>query len=182
MKKTLATLLASFAFVGMAAAADLPSRTTAPAAPVPAAQSFNNWYVGGNFGGAVDSSNGFDGVWNGSKVSLGAVGGYQFNRNFGAEVTYDYFFQRNGQPSGQTVFANGVASYQIPGTRFTPYALAGVGYGFDYFGDRGLYNVGAGLRTQITNSVDLDVRYRYINNWDSTQRSNVVTGGVNYKF
>lgn len=182
MKKTLATLLACFAFVGMAAAADLPSRTTAPLAPVPAAHSFNNWYVGGNFGGAVDTSSGFDGVWNGSKPSIGAVGGYQFNRFFGLEATYDYFFQRNGLPSGQTVFANGVVSYPITGTRFTPYALAGVGYGWDYFGDRGLYNVGVGIRTQINSSLDFDLRYRYINNWDNDQRNNVVTGGINYKF
>lgn len=182
MKKTLATLLASFAFIGMAAAADLPSRTAAPAAPVPAAQSFNNWYVGGNVGGAVETGNGVNGAWNDSKPSLGVVGGYQLNRMFGAELTYDYFFQRNGAQSGQTVFANGVAGYRIPGTRFTPYGLAGVGYGWDYFGDRSLYNVGAGVRTQLTNSVDFDLRYRYINNWDSTNRNNVVTGGINYKF
>jgi opacity protein-like surface antigen len=181
MKKTLATLLASIAFVGTAVAADLPRKST-PAAPVSAVESYNGWYVGGNFGGSLYTKGDFQDAWDKSKPSVGAVGGYQFNRNFGAEVTYDYFFKRNGVQSGQTAFVNGTAGMTVPGTKITPYALAGVGYGWDYFGDRKLYNVGAGVRTEITKAVDFDLRYRYINNWDNTAHSNVVTGGVNYKF
>lgn len=176
MKKTLASLLASIVLMGTAVAADLPSKT-APVAPNPFAPTLNNWYIGGNVGGAVNT----DSVWDGSKPSLGVVGGYQVNRYFGAEVAYDYFFKRNSQDSGQIASVNGVVSYPT-GTVITPYALGGVGYGWDYFGNKGIYNVGAGFRTQITSKMDFDVRYRYINNWDNNQNSNVVTGGINYKF
>ena len=177
MKKTLASLVASLVLMGSAVAADLPKRT-APAAPVPAVESFKNWYVGGTFGGAIGQAD----VFNTSRPSIGVLGGYQYNRNFGAELTYDYFFQGNGANAGQTVFANGVAGYPIAGTIFTPYALAGVGYGWEQFGNTGLFNVGAGLRTRITSSFDFDVRYRYINSWEGNRQANVVTGGINYKF
>lgn len=177
MKKILATVTAFFALVGMAAAADLPRRT-APPAPVPAVESFKNWYVGGNAGGAIGNAD----VFGNSRPSIGVVGGYQYNRNFGAEITYDYFFQGNGANAGQTLFANGVAGYPISGTIFTPYILAGVGYGWDQFGNTGLFNVGAGLRTQLTPSFDFDLRYRYINSWEGNRQANVVTGGINYKF
>lgn len=178
MKNLLATLAAFFAFTSMAAATDLPRRTTSAIAPVPAAESLNNWYVGGNVGGAINST----AIWNESTPSVGAVAGFQFHRNLAAEVTYDYFWQRNGVESGQTAFFNGVANYRIPNSIFTPYVLAGVGYGWDQFGDRSLYNVGAGLRAQVTRSMEFDLRYRYMDNWDNNNRANVVTGGINYKF
>lgn len=101
------------------------------------------------------------------------------------EVAYDYTQSGHGLARGQTLFGNAIGQYKIPGTIFTPYALVGVGYGWERFGDRSLYNFGAGLKTEISKSTDFDVRFRQVRNfgdWDKEHHDNVVTAGLNFKF
>jgi len=174
MKKILATLVATFAFVGVAAAQTAPASTPA--------SSPTRYYVGVNLGAGLETNGNYNDLLNNSTPSVGAVGGRQITNNIAVEATYDYFLERNGQASGQTAFVNGVFGYPISGTRFTPYVLGGVGYGWDSFGDRTLYNVGGGVRADVTKSLAFDVRYRYINNWAHEAEVNVVTAGVNFRF
>ena len=174
MKKILATLAMSVLLIGTATASERNARPAEPAS--------TRYYVGVTAGGAVDTSGNYNDLLNNSTPSLGVVGGRQITNNLAVEATYDYFLERNGVGSGQSVFVNGVAGYRIPNTMFTPYVLAGTGYGFDSLGDRTLYNVGAGVRADVTRSLSLDVRYRHMNNWDNDNRMNVVTGGINFRF
>ena len=102
-----------------------------------------------------------------------------------AEVAYSYTESGHGIKSGQTLFGNAIGQYKIPGTIFTPYALVGAGYGWDRFGDRSLYNFGAGLKTEVSKSTDFDVRFRQVRNfgdWDKEHHDNIVTAGLNFKF
>lgn len=193
MKKTLVSLLASVAFIGAAMAADIPSKAT-PAAPAPAASSsafgLDGFYVGGFAGGDY------------SKVShinlshtpyvIGGVAGYEWNRYFRTEATFDYTSKNKPTTtkSGETLFGNAIVQYPI-GFGITPYVLGGVGYGWgswdkvgNYGIDRTLYNVGGGVRYSLTKNLELDGRYRYINaaTGPKFNDNNVVTLGVNYKF
>ena len=76
------------------------------------------------------------------------------------------------------------------GYGFTPYALAGLGAGWNGWGKVGtgnantLYNVGGGVRYALTNNFELDGRYRYVNSFNGAGFNNnhVVTLGVGYKF
>lgn len=147
--------------------------------PVPSNLTLSGLYVGANAGSTFE---------NNSDYTVGLSVGYQFTPNFGAEVTYDY--NQRSNDSGQLAMVNGVAGLPLFNGRVTPYALAGVGAGFDYFGNRNnsndtemMYNVGGGVRFNVVGGLDLDVRYRYVGSFDSTGRdANLVTGGVNYRF
>lgn len=101
------------------------------------------------------------------------------------EVAYDYTQSGHGLARGQTLVGNAIGQYKIPGTIFTPYALVGVGYGWERFGDRSLYNFGAGHKTEISKSTNFDVRFRQVRNfgdWIRLDHYNVVTAGLNFKF
>jgi opacity protein-like surface antigen len=192
MKNTLASLLASVAMIATAVAADLPSKA-APAAPTAASVfGLDGFYVGANTGGnfAKPSHAGVDNT----PYTLGVVGGYEWNRYFRTEATFDYTSKNSPVTtnSGETVFANAIIQYPA-GYGFIPYALAGVGVGYNTWGNgkgglvagaKELYNVGGGVRYAISKNIELDARYRYINNINSTkvENNNVVTFGANYKF
>jgi hypothetical protein len=188
MKNTLASLLVSVAMVGTAVAADLPSKA-APAAPAPAASSVaDGFYLGGNLGANYTK---FDNLsTNKMPYTIGAVGGYEWNRYFRTEATFDYTSKQTltTKEKGETVFGNAVVQYPV-GFGFTPYALAGVGEGFDAWGNKKgdahtLYNIGGGVRYAISKNIELDGRYRYVNAFSGVkfENNNVVTFGANYKF
>jgi opacity protein-like surface antigen len=143
-----------------------------------------------------------------SDYSVGGSVGYQFTPNYSVEVTYDYnamsqshtvltrgkshTVQTNG--NGQAAMFNGVYSRRIGTSAFTPYVLAGAGMGWNNLGVTGtqsnatLYNVGAGLRVNLTSGVDFDARYRYIapmdnsNGYANGYTQHVVTGGLRLNF
>ena len=191
MKNILANLLASVAMLGTAVAADLPSKA-APAAPAPAVSNafgLEGFYVGGNVGGNYAK---YDHInVNSMPYTIGAVGGYEWNRYFRTEATFDYTSKNapTTKDTGETVFANAVMQYPV-GFGFTPYALAGVGEGFNAWGKvksgdaRTIYNIGGGVRYSLSKNFELDGRYRYINAVSGTKFENnsVVTIGANYKF
>jgi opacity protein-like surface antigen len=126
---------------------------------------------------------------NASDVTAGVVLGYRFNRVLAAEVTYDREW-RNRQDGG-LLMLNGVVELPVH-NRFRPYALAGVGLGFDHFNlnraDQNgtpMYNIGGGVRVALTTNLDLDARYRYIapiNTGNSQRHASMLTFGVNYRF
>jgi opacity protein-like surface antigen len=171
---------------------------TLPSVTVTAAGS-TGVYVGVNAGSNFRTN---------SDYSVGGSVGYQFTPNYAAEVTYDYnamsqshtmltrgkshTVQTNG--NGQAAMLNGVYSRRIGTSAFTPYVLVGMGMGWNNLGVTGtqsnatLYNVGAGLRVNLTSGVDFDARYRYIapidnsNGYANGYTQHVVTGGLRVNF
>lgn len=136
-------------------------------------------YVGANVGTVLQDS---------SKVSAGAVVGYQYNRFVRTEGTFDQIWYKNG--NGQALMANAVLS--IPtGTIVTPYALLGAGVGMNRLNTTtgntsvALYNVGAGARVAVSQNIDLDLRYRHFAAFESVngrKGANMLTVGAAYKF
>ena len=108
--------------------------------------------------------------------------GYEFNRNFRSELNVS---NRFGSDRGQIVTADAIVG--VPVGAFTPYALVGVGYGFNGLGRNGdpasLWSVGGGVRYGLTRNVELDARYRYTRQFnDERLDSNAATIGVNFRF
>ena len=191
MKKLITALFAFAAGVSVAAAADLPSKSAA-AAPAVSTSAFNlsGWYAGGFVGGNFDDTNKFE--YDNTPKVFGGVAGYQWNKYIRTEATFDYTTKISPSTTkdGQTAFGNAVVSYPV-GFGVSPYILAGVGYGWGAWDkvvgtndDRTLYNIGAGLRYDLTKSFEIDGRYRYIDGLTAKKFDNnhVVTLGVNYKF
>ena len=140
----------------------------------------NGVYVGAAVGSTMQKD---------SDVTTGVVLGYRFNRVLNAELTYDHEW-RTGQ-NGGLLMLNGVAELPVH-RQVRPYVLVGAGLGFDRYNqnrsDRNgtpMYNVGAGVRVAVTQNVDVDARYRYVdafNTGEGQQRASIVTLGVNYRF
>lgn len=172
MKTIMMTTVAALMIATNAIAADLPNKESAPLLP---AITQTNAYVGGTFGGRFDDEINYE------QYTLGVVVGSDVNSFLGAEVTYDYFAKDNGHEDGHVLFANGVLRLEND-TNITPYVLAGVGHGWGRFDDESLYNVGLGVRSEITQGVDLDVRYRHINEFDNNRPTDAVTAGIIFKF
>jgi opacity protein-like surface antigen len=117
--------------------------------------------------------------------------GHEFASFLRGEIAYDYLDKKTSPKTsyGQAFMVNGIYQYQVPGTIFTPYALVGAGYGQKNFGNgEYVYNYGAGVRTEITKSIDFDVRAKRIQNLNlgnfntTSFHSDIVTAGVSYKF
>jgi len=151
--------------------------------PVMAQDSLNQdrkgFYTGLNLGSNLDVN---------AKITGGIDAGYQFNKFFRAEATYDYMWRTGG--NGSALMGNLVGQYKIPGTVIVPYLLAGSGMGFSSMGTltnnvAALYNVGGGFRADLTKKLELDLRYRYVGHYDapnSNPDQNLLTIGMNYRF
>lgn len=193
MKKLITALFAIAAGVSVASATDLPSRKAASAPAVSTSVfGLGGFYVGGNVGGNVAN---FDAIsYDKTPIFVGLTAGYEWNRYVRTEATVDYSTKAAPTTSqaGQTVFANAVVQYPI-GFNITPYAFAGIGYGWNAWGKgandfvddaKALYNIGGGLRYDLTKNVELDGRYRYIQaiNGAKFENNHVISLGANYKF
>jgi hypothetical protein len=191
MKKLITALFALVAGASVAVAADLPSKSAA-AAPAVSTSAFglSGWYAGGFVGGNFDDTNKF--TYDNTPKVFGALAGYQWGKYVRTEATFDYNTKATptSTKAGETVFGNAVVGYPI-GFGVTPYILAGVGYGWGSWDkvvgkndDRTLYNLGGGVRYDITKAFEVDGRYRYIDGLTGKKFDNnhVVTLGVNYKF
>lgn len=172
MKTIMMTTVAALMIATNAIAADLPKKDSAPLLP---AVTQTNAYLGGTFGGRFDDEINYE------QYTLGVVVGSDVNSFLGAEVTYDYFAKDNGNEDGHVLFANGVARLEND-TNVTPYVLAGVGHGWGRFNDDSLYNIGVGVRNKISDGVDLDLRYRHINDFDNNNSNDVVSAGLIFNF
>lgn len=175
--KTLIATVAAVAFTGSAYATDLPSRA-APAAPPIFAQSPSFGFYAGLSGGVAFTDN-----IDNREATVGGTFGLQFNPFLRSELNVS---NRFGAQNGQVVTADAIIGVPIYG--FTPYALAGVGYGFNAYGKpngdaAALWSVGGGVRYELTRNWEVDTRYRYTRQFnDSNADNNTVTFGLNYRF
>lgn len=121
---------------------------------------------------------------NDKRTDYSVTVGREIDQQLRAELSYDYLDPNSttNVARGQAVMGSAIGQFKIPGTIFVPYALVGTGYGWDTFGDRALYQAGAGVRAEATKQVDLDLRVRRIGNFDNDAHRNVVTAGVSFKF
>jgi opacity protein-like surface antigen len=166
-------LLATVALLGF---------TTAAMAEDPMKADRSGAYVAGNMGGSNTKT---------SQMTVNGAVGYQVLPYARVELDFDHAFQTNG--AGNMVTANAIGQYRIPSSSITPYVLAGAGMGLDKFGslkkggsEKALYNVGAGVRVAVSQSVDLDVRYRNVRPFEAAHVAvkdrNLFTAGVGYRF
>lgn len=179
MQKTIVSALALIASMAAASATDLPSKSF-PAAPAAVTSSSSQFYVGGNAGMDYNSDRAY---------SVGAVAGWNALPFFAVEGTYDLSRADNKVRGdwnySNTVAVNAVPQYKVPGINVTAHALGGVGYKWNtQAADYAVYNVGGGVKYELTKSLDVDARYRRIDAVDSKKGSpeDRVTAGVNYKF
>jgi len=182
MQKTIVTTLALLASTAVALATDLPSKTTAPTAPLPA---FAQYYAGVTIGGDVDKARVYSG---------GAVAGWNALPFLAVEGTYDLDRPQTkvrGEYNWQnTVAVNAVPQYKVPGTDITAYGVGGIGYRWNTastVADHSVYNVGAGLKYEFAKNLELDTRYARVDAVESKYRANKpaedrLTFGVLYKF
>ena len=167
-------------FAGSAFATDLPSK----AAPTPPARladvvSDNSWYGGLAIGGVYQ-----DGVRNKwyDDIRLSVMGGHEFNSFMRAELNYDYKNSNKIKDRAHSFIANGIGQVKLPFISVVPYGIAGVGYRISDTKNEAIYNVGAGVRYELTSNIDLDARYRYVTDFKRKSDENVVSIGASYKF
>lgn len=179
MKKTLVAFAMAISTVSAFATdtSSIPSRRDA-IAPIASVVSEPKMWIGVNAGGTVT-----DGINRNAPWSIGVVGGYNIVKlgpvGLGVEGTYDY---KKGDT--QTVFGNLLTSFSVGS--FKPYVLAGVGYRWDnsqiFAINESVWNIGAGVKYSVVRNIELDVRYRHMENWDRKRPDDRATLGVNYKF
>lgn len=104
--------------------------------------------------------------------------GVETNKNLRVEGAYEY----DVDSKGHRLFVHALPQAQIPGTVLTPYALVGVGVDLESLDSRPLYALGGGVRVELTKTMDLDLRYRHVDNMDNTDKREIVSAGVSVKF
>lgn len=162
-----AIIAATFAFTSSAAATDLPNRKQAPLPPTPVRTTDGAFF--GVRGGVVNEN-----------LTVGGVTGYRFNRMAAVEANYDYINSSNDDKKANIGTVNITGGAPLGPSMV--YTLAGVGYRWSDVKDEPVWNVGAGIRYDLTKSLELDGRYRYIANFENERTSNVFSVGVNFKF
>lgn len=186
MKAIVTAVFGLLATVSVAAATDLPSKKTTPAAPAAAAATYpDSWYVGVNVGGNVK----LDRKVTDNPASVGGVVGYKFNQMFAVEAAVDQQMKKGADKAQTRGTVNAVVNPIGSVFGFTPYVLAGVGaQNHDVLngikdGNKAIYNVGGGLKYAIAKNWEADARYRWVNRWsDNGKDANLATIGLNYKF
>jgi opacity protein-like surface antigen len=187
MKVFKLVLLAGIAVLPFAAAAQ-----AADMAPLPDVTVEDNevtgLYLRGDLGWSfLEWSGGSDD----SAFVLGGGVGYQFNENMRADLTADWAGNYDVAPgadmSTTTVLGNLYFDWAND-SAFTPYVGAGIGYGWvdDAPGnDSGIaYGLAAGVSMGLTDSIDLDVGYRFrdIMISGSDPMEHQVSAGIRFNF
>ncbi|MGB8314227.1 MAG: outer membrane beta-barrel protein [Aestuariivirga sp.] len=127
-----------------------------------------------------------------SALAAGGGVGYRFNNNMRADVTVDWAGNYNVAPgadmSTTTVLGNLYFDWAND-SAFTPYAGAGLGYGWVNDTPSGnesgiAYGLAAGVAMKLTDSVDLDVGYRFRDTMISgaDPQEHIVSAGVRFNF
>lgn len=166
-------LLSSAAF-----ASDLPARTAAPAPVFTAAPAAVTGFYAGVRGSYATEL---------EKGAVGANAGYEYG-NFRVEGDYD----RLGLGKAGVNLATGNVIYGYKVGNLTPYVLGGAGLAgrdgdFRFDVNHAVYNVGGGVRFAVTEKIELDARYRFVQAVKKDAAGdraydNLFTAGVNYKF
>ena len=159
---------------GSAIAADLPSKDM-PRAPTSVTED-NSWYAGLAVGG-IYSENSW---YNNARIS--ASFGYEMNSFTRIEATYDYKHNNHSNDRSHTGMVNGIAQMKLPFISVVPYALAGTGYRLADVKNEAVWNVGGGVRYEITSNIEIDGRYRYLSDYNRHRDENIFTIGATYKF
>lgn len=168
----------ALAGVATASAADLVPAPVSPIA-IETAEFATNYYIGGNVGIVPNGTNT-------TVYSVGVVAGVELTDNIAVEAAYDRSFVdlKSGSATTDLLTINAIASYDAGIVE--PYVLAGLGYEWKNPGTDGfVYNLGAGARVAVTQDLDLDVRYRYVNSFDNqfdVGGEHRVTAGLLFKF
>ena len=175
MNKYTISLIAILASTA-AMASDLPSKS-APTPPVRAiSYSQDDFFVGAHLGSkAMETA-----PW--GTVRTNIRGGWEFSNFARLEADYDHASGKNKRQRSDSFTTNLIGQYKLDNVPITPYGLIGGGYRWSGLKDETIYNVGGGVRYNITNNLEADLRYRYITDADRSRDENVVTLGVNYKF
>jgi opacity protein-like surface antigen len=127
---------------------------------------------------------------------VGVSVAYDLNPALSAEATYDRAFAvtratftTHGVAHSITadriadrVGVNGVVSFPNK-SRWTPYALAGVGYQSPKgAGSEATWTAGGGVRFKLLGPISLDGRYRFVEGFTSKAPNSVGTVGLSIKF
>lgn len=171
MKNILLATVIAFGLVGTAMAAD----------PVKADRT--NVYVGGFIGSSTEDH---------SRTTVGLVTGVQYGSFVRTEADLDRAWRSNGK-DGYRITLNVIGQYRVPNSVVTPYVIVGAGYALDGLasvkdknGQTPIWNAGVGTRVGLSESTELDLRYREVRpfNDDKTalKQDHVFTAGLNYRF
>jgi opacity protein-like surface antigen len=164
------------ALVGTSAiAADLPSKDM-PKAPTMPTLEDTSWYAGVALGGVKTDSSWYN------NARLTASFGYEMNSFARVEGTLDYKHNNRSDDRTFTGMVNGIGQMKVPFIPVVPYALAGVGYRVADVKNEPVWNVGGGVRYEITSNIEIDGRYRYLSDMNRKRDENIFSVGVNYKF
>mgnify|MGYP003335753593 FL=1 len=139
-------------------------------------------YVGGSLGSSTGNFN---------ERVFGVDAGFQIGKHLRAGADIDKVWRSDRE--GYRAMVNGIVQYRIPNTVVTPYVLAGAGYSFNGLStirttnsERAIWDVGAGTRIAVSESVELDARYREIRPMNRSnsaiKQDHVFSAGVNYRF
>jgi opacity protein-like surface antigen len=161
-----------------AMAADIPLRSAPlpPARPVVVEQT-TPFFVGIHAGAAAPY--GYNFVDN-SDLRVNARIGYEFSPYARIEGNYDYSWNDISALRSHTVTTNMIGQYRFGSV--VPYVLVGGGYRWSDFKNEPVYNIGGGVRYELTRNFEVDARYRYVSDRNRVRDENVVTFGLNYKF
>jgi hypothetical protein len=138
------------------------------------ANAADTFYAGVNTGGVVTNGVNKDTPW-----TVGAIAGMNVFAVGSAKAAVEGSFDYDKNES-KVLMANIVPNFTIG--NMTPYALAGIGYSWAPTGDQSKYNVGLGVKYAVTSNIDVDARYRRINNFNNNMADDRVTLGLNFKF
>jgi opacity protein-like surface antigen len=186
MKAFKTALLASLMLLPVAAAARAADLD--PVTPQTESEAMG-LYLRGDLGWSfLDWSGGDDD----SAFSVGGGVGYRFNDNMRADVTVDWAGQYDVAPganmSTTTVLGNLYFDWAND-SAFTPYLGAGLGYGWvndTPSGDESgfAYGLAAGVAMTLTDSVDLDVGYRFRDTLISgpDPQEHILSAGIRFSF
>jgi opacity protein-like surface antigen len=126
-------------------------------------------YVAGNLGTQVEGAR---------ENTLGLAIGTDLNKNLRVEGAYEY----RVDSKVHNLYGHVMPQATIPTTGITPYVLVGLGADLESLDSKPLYVLGAGVRTELTKTLDLDLRYRRIDSVDNNDRRESVTAGIALKF
>ena len=160
MKKIFLSICALLAIAGVANAAEtkkVPART-------------NDAYIGVNVGVTTDAYT--------DVKSVGVTAGYAPVRALALEAAYERTDPR-ADTATNAVWVNALPTLRLG--KLGVYGLGGVGY--DFTNENEAYNVGAGVKLELTKAVEVDFRGRRImQELTSFNGENRVSAGLNFKF
>jgi opacity protein-like surface antigen len=161
-----------------AVAADIPARTSPLPPTVTRVQQSQPFFVGIHVGVATPYNG--DRLFETDNVRTNLRGGFEFSPYSRVEGNYEYNWNDNSNLRSHTVTTNLIGQYRFGSV--VPYILVGGGYRWSNFKNEPVYNVGGGVRYELTTIFEVDARYRYVTDRNQIRDENVFTLGLNFRF